>query len=130
MTRARILGVLLVLASLVAVVQSWRTSSAQSDYVKCQARYNEINNERTRALTETAETERAAERRVQNAEANLWLNPAITRPRQAGQPVDPAILAAFNELRMALTAWRETTAAADARRLDHPVPPPPSELCG
>lgn len=125
----RSLPVLLVVVSLLAVVQSYRTTQAQRSFVRCQASYNEVNNERTRALTEATERERAAERRVQNAEANLWLNPKLTE-RQPGDPVDPSVLAAFHELQTALQNWQMVTAEADLERKAHPVPQAPSELCG
>ena len=95
----------------------------------CQARYNEVNNARTRALTEVAADERAAERRIQDAEATLWLNPAVGRERKPGEPIDPSVLADFAELRQALQAWRDATVQADADRAQHPVPPPPSTVC-
>lgn len=98
--------------------------------LKCQARYNETINTRTRVLTEATDLERDATRAVLDAEAKLWLNPAIGRDRSPGEPVDPTLLQAFNELRTALSEWRETVATADAQRREHPVPPPPSELCG
>lgn len=113
----------------VAGVGLWYTSDVEHR-LDCQARYNEANNARTRALTESAQDERAAERRVQEAEATLWLNPAIGRPRPAGQPIDPSILADFTELRAAYQAWRVAIADADADRALHPVPPPPSATCG
>lgn len=113
---------------LVAGAGLWYTHDVEGR-LDCQARYNERNNARTRALTDVAQDERVAERRVQDAEATQWLNPAIARPRPAGQPIDPSVLADFAELRAALQAWREATVQADADRAQHPVPPPPSEVC-
>jgi len=133
--RARVLGGFLVLASMLAVGMSYRATAQtqraereRAAFVACQARYNEDNNERTRALTEAAARERAAERRVTEANAALWLSPKIVR--EPGQPVDPAVLAAFKELQAAFVAWRVVEVEVDKERLAHPVPPPPSALCG
>lgn len=125
---SQIIGVVLVIVSVLAVVQSYRTTQAQKSFVECQARYNQTNNERTRALTETAAKERAAQRRVSDAEASLWLNPKL-RTGKPGQP-DPSVLADFHELQAALTNWRKVVTQSDAERAAHPVPPAPSSLCG
>jgi hypothetical protein len=133
--RTRILGVLLLVVALlsvgmsaVATAQTRSNEQARQRFVVCQARYNEINNVRTRALTEATERERAAGRRVTEAEAALWLSPKLIR--QPGQPIDPAVLAAFKELQVALTNWRAVIVEVDRERQAHPVPPPPSALCG
>ncbi|HEY9411108.1 MAG TPA: hypothetical protein VIP77_16130 [Jiangellaceae bacterium] len=115
--------------SLLAVVQAYRTTQAQRSFVRCQATYNEVNNERTRALAEATERERHADRRVQEANAALWLNPNLAT-RKPGEPINPSVLAAFRELQAALQNWQTVTAEADEERRDHPVPPAPSELCG
>lgn len=133
--RVRVVGVLLVASSLVAMGMSYRTSVRQQHeaaererFVACQANYNQANNERTRILTEATDKERAADRRVTEAQAALWLQPRLIR--EAGQPIDPAVLAAFRELQAALTNWRAVTAEVDKERQAHPVPPPPNAVCG
>jgi hypothetical protein len=129
--RSRALGVALVVLSLVAVGQSWRTSSAQSDYVKCQAHYNEINNARTRILTEVSDRERASSRRVVDAQAAVFRHPAALIPREDRTPQQQ------REIDVLARAWGAATIQqqqdrvdADAARAENPVPPPPSELCG
>lgn len=133
--RVRLFGVLLLVASLVSVGLSYRaTAKAQHDererqkFTACQANYNEVNNQRTRALTEAAAKERAADRRITEANAALWLNPKLIRA--PGAPIDPAVLAAFRELQAALTNWRTVEVDVDKERAAHPVPPPPSAVCG
>jgi hypothetical protein len=128
--KVRLVGLALLLVSMLAVLQSCLTTRAQQEFVQCQAEYNEVNNARTRALTESAQRERAAERRVQQAEAGLWLNPHLLDERPAGAGPHPEVLAAFTELQAALTNWRQVAAEADASRAKHPVPPPPSSRCG
>lgn len=130
-----VVAALLVVMSLLAMGMSYRSSArqhaeeqARERFTSCQARYNETNNLRTRLLTEAAEKERQADRRVTEATAALWLNPKIVR--QPGQRVDPAVLAAFRELQAALASWERVTAEVDRERQANPVPPPPSEVCG
>jgi type II secretory pathway component HofQ len=133
--RVRLFGVLLLVASLISVglsyratAQTQRTERERQRFVACQARYNDVNNERTRALTEAGDKERVALRRVTEANAALWLNPKLIRA--PGAPIDPAVLAAFHELQAALTIWRIVEVEVDKERKAHPVPPPPRDLCG
>lgn len=99
--------------------------------LECQARYNETNNERSRALTEAADKERQAERAEKIARAALFTHPAILTPASDRTP------AAREEMRKLAVAWQlalteeqKQQTAADAERREHPVPPPPSEVCG
>jgi hypothetical protein len=121
-----ILGTSLILAS----VGFWYTREVQSR-LECQARYNEVNNARTRALTEATAKERQAGRAEDKARANLITNPAILKPAADRTPAEA------EHLRQLTLAWQATLveeqrqqAAADAERQQYPVPPPPSELCG
>lgn len=99
--------------------------------LECQARYNEINNERSRALTAAAEKERQAERAEKIARADLFTHPAILTPAADRPP------AAREEMRKLAIAWQQALTeeqrqqvAADEERREHPVPPPPDEVCG
>jgi hypothetical protein len=122
-----VLAVLAVLA--VAGMGLWYTNRVES-HLQCQARYNETNNARTRALTEATEKERAADRAEDKARADLITDPAILKP------VGDRTAAEKEKLRRLAVAWQHALteeqkqqAAADAERREHPVPPPPSEVC-
>lgn len=100
-------------------------------YVHCQAHYNDVNNQRTRALTETADQERAAQRRTDDAEAALFTSPVLAKPADKRTPQDQQQIAdLFKEYQDALTAAKTQRAVADKVRKEHPVPPPPSQTCG
>jgi uncharacterized protein (DUF1501 family) len=127
----RAVGVLLVLAALGAVVQSYATTDRFRSYVECQARYNEINNVRTRALVDATDQERHAERAADDAERRLFTDPATTTPAGERSPADQArLLDLFRAYQAALSQLALERAEADKARGDHPVPAPPSEVCG
>jgi hypothetical protein len=99
-------------------------------HLNCQARYNETNNARSRALTEAGDKERVADRAEDKARADLITNSAILKP------VADRTAAENERLRQLAVAWQHALTeeqvqqvAADAERRQHPVPPPPSEVC-
>lgn len=99
--------------------------------LECQARYNDVINARTRALTEATEKERTADRAEDKARAALFTHPAVLKPVTDRTPAE------LKELRELAIAWQHALTeeqrqqvAADQERAEHPVPPPPSELCG
>lgn len=116
----------LVLSFLVTGVFAWRVQNLAA----CVARYNDANNERSRILTESAADERIAERRADDAQAALFLAPAVSKPVDKRTAKDRAeILRLFHAYQSALsTQIRERAQADDARR-DHPVPDPPKDVC-
>jgi hypothetical protein len=100
-------------------------------HLECQARYNETNNARSRALTEAGDKERVADRAEDKARADLFTHPAIlksTAERTAAEREEMRQLAVAWQ--RALTEEQKQQAAADVERAEHPVPPPPSEVCG
>jgi hypothetical protein len=98
--------------------------------LECQARYNEVNNERSRALSEAADKERQAERAEKVARAALFTHPAILTPSADRTPADREEMRRLAVVwQQALTEEQKQQAAADAERKEHPVPPPPSEVC-
>ncbi|HEU5108692.1 MAG TPA: hypothetical protein VFT95_09060 [Micromonosporaceae bacterium] len=100
-------------------------------HLQCQARYNETNNARTRALTEATEKERAADRAEDKARADLVTHPAVLKPLADRTAVEREQLRALTVVwQRTLTEEQVQQAAADAERREHPVPPPPSEVCG
>jgi hypothetical protein len=127
----RIAGLALLLVSLLAVLQSCLTTHSQQEFVECQARYNETLNERTRILTEAADRERVSSRRVDDALAAVFAHPAALTPRNDQTPRQRS------ELDLLARAWgqaiiqqQQDRIEADKARAEHPVPAPPSSLCG
>lgn len=97
---------------------------------ECQSEYNEINNRRTRILTEVNEAERRTERYADNAMSALFLDPAVLKP------VEERTSAETERIRILFLAWITALAEqqkerdeADTARAANPIPPPPSQLC-
>lgn len=105
--------------------------SGYQDFVECQARYNDRMNERTEIIGLTTAAEREAEAahdKVQNA---LLTDPAALKPREERTPEEA------ERIRQKTIAWVEASRQQDQKRqqaaqarLENPIPPPPSELCG
>lgn len=124
-----ILGLVLVLgaASTVYLVVLGRQVAAQST---CQAEYNAVNNQRTRALTEVTARERDAERARGDALDAVFLDPALLKPADQRTPEDAKrIRALFTTYLAAAETLRAERAAADKTRAANPVPPPPGTRC-
>lgn len=99
--------------------------------LECQARYNQASNERSRALTEATDRERASNRRVDDALAAAFRHPAALKLREDRTPQQQreieALARAWGE---AIIQQQEDRVEADRTRAEHPVPPPPDEVCG
>jgi hypothetical protein len=105
--------------------------ASYNNLAQCQAEYNEINNRRTRILTEATNQEREAERRTDDAQAALFLSPITTisvSKRTAAEKAE--LLKLFVQFQESLRVQIEERHEADLARSLNPVPPPPSELCG
>lgn len=101
------------------------------ELARCIAAYNNAMNARSDALGKAADDERRAERKADDAQAAMFLSPALTKPADKITPADRTeFIRRFREFQNALAEQkRERTAADDARR-NHPIPDPPSEVCG
>jgi hypothetical protein len=98
---------------------------------RCVATYNNANNTRSVILTEATNDERAAERHADDAQAALFLSPALSKPSSQRTAAEQAeILRLFRAYQTALSDQKTERAAADDARVDHPIPDPPSEVCG
>jgi hypothetical protein len=116
-----------VVSVLVSSFSAWQLQNLTS----CVARYNDANNTRSVVLTEATNQERMAERRADDAQAALFLNPAVSKPAAQRTPAERAeILRLFRAYQTALSDQKTERAAADDARVDHPIPDPPSEVCG
>lgn len=128
---SRAVGVLVMVASLVALVLAGYSSYRSRELARCQAQYNEVNNQRTRELTGVAEEERAAERRSSDALGALFLDPSLQKPAEQRTAADRKRVAdLFAAYVAAERAKRAARAEADKARAANPVPPPPSTVCG
>lgn len=129
--RSRSLGAALLVLSLIAVGLSLYSAYKWRGYVACQAAYNEVNNQRTRYLTDVVAREREAERARGDTLDAVFTDPALLKPAEQRTPADTKrIRERFTAYLDAAVALRVERAAADRARTDHPVPPPPSQICG
>lgn len=100
-----------------------------ANLTRCVATYNDANNKRSVALTEATNDERSAERKADDAQAALFLSPVISKPQHT--PAEQAeVLRLFRAYQDALSVQRKERADADDARRDHPIPDPPSQVCG
>lgn len=93
--------------------------------VECQNRYNEINNERTRQLAESAVKENYAEVRADDA-LLATVTSIVSRSEDRQKQVEEAL----ETLKKRLDEQKTARAETNQDRLEHPVPPPPAALCG
>lgn len=99
------------------------------ELTRCVANYNNANNARSVALVVATDQERTADRTADDAQSALFLSPVLNKPQPT--PADRAeLLRLFRAYQVALTEQRKERSAADDARRDHPVPDPPSAVCG
>jgi hypothetical protein len=114
-------------AGLIISINSTAESKAQqrrlSAIVECQNRYNEINNERTRRITDAASKERAAEFESDTALYNF----VNALAKGASEQERVRVFAILTEK---LAAQQQVQIEGDRERALHPVPPPPDAFCG
>lgn len=126
----RVVLAALLLITLGAFTMATISEFQRQAHVECQSEYNEINNIRTRLLTEVTAKERAAERRRDDALDATFLDPSLDKPAAQRTPEERRhVLHLFNEYRAAARDLAVERAEADRARAANPVPPPPSELC-
>jgi ABC-type transporter MlaC component len=129
--RQRFTAWIVLAVSLVSLVMAAVTSIQSYRQAACQANYNEINNQRTRILTDVGAKEREAERRRDAALDATFLDPSVAKPVSQRTPEDQhRVQALFAEYLDAARAVATERAAADEARAANPVPPPPSAVCG
>lgn len=120
----RVIVVLSVVGSGFAVYQNQQLT-------RCVATYNNANNVRSVAITQATDRERAADRTADDAQAALFLNPSLGKPLAEQTPAEHAeIIRLFRAYQAALTKQTKERATADDARREHPIPPPPNEVCG
>ena len=119
----RTIVVVSVIGSGFAVVQN-------RELTRCVAAYNNANNARSVALTEATDQERKAERKADDAQSALFLSPVLNKPSAEQTPAERAeVLRLFRAYQLALTEQSKERSTADDSRRDHPIPPPPDEIC-
>lgn len=125
----RTIVVLAVIGSGVALTQARDVSEQNRRLTECVAAYNNANNQRSVALTKATDEERTAERKADDAQAALFLSPIVSNPKRT--PAERAeLLRLLHAYQVALFDQRKERADADDARRDHPIPDPPSEVCG
>lgn len=111
--------------------ENQRLGEQNRELTQCVAAYNNANNARGVALTQAADEERTAERKADDAQAALFLSPVLSKPTGERTPAERAeILRLFRAYQIALSDQRKERADADGARRDHPIPDPPSQVCG
>lgn len=99
------------------------------ELTRCVASYNNANNERSKALVDATDDERNAERKADDAQAELFLSPTLSTPNRT--PAEQSeLVRLFRAYQEALTDQRKERVDADGARRDHPIPDPPSQVCG
>lgn len=127
----KVLGVVLVIAAALAVWQSYRTTTAHRDYVRCQANINDALIARTRVLTEVAAEERTAQRARDEALDTVLTDPSLLKPVDQRTPADQArVRDLYLRYRASVAQLDKARAAGDKARQANPVPPPPTQVCG
>lgn len=122
---------ILLVASMGALVVGVASEISRQSGARCQAQYNEINNERTRILTDVGAQERAAQRRRDDALDRTFLDPSLLKPADQRTAADRAhVQELFREYLAAAQQLQVERAEADKARAENPVPPPPSQTCG
>lgn len=99
------------------------------ELTRCVASYNNANNARSVALVIATDDERTAERKADDAQTALFLSPVLNKPERTPADRDE-LQRLFRAYQMALTDQHKERAAADDARRDHPIPDPPSSVCG
>jgi hypothetical protein len=115
------------IAGLIVSIQSISETRAQQSLletaVECQNRYNEVNNERTRRITDVTTLERNAEAEADTALFNFTL--ALAQGKSEEERVK-----LFSIMTEKLSAQEKIRAQGTREREQNPVPPPPEAFCG
>lgn len=126
-TADRIVRALVIVSVMVSTFAAWRWQ----DLTACIGRYNDVSNQRSVILTKATDDERRAERTADDAQAALFLDPAVSKAAEKRTPAESAeILRLFRAYQKALTEQANERIEADNARHQHPVPEPPKDVCG
>lgn len=128
--QGRMVGIVVLVASILTLALSVATSIRTRDFARCQQIYNEVNNERTRIVADVGASERAAERRRDDALDATFLDPAVVKPASQRTPEETRrVQSLFAEYLSAAQSLKVERVSADRARAQNPVPPPPSQTC-
>jgi hypothetical protein len=129
--KSRLIEVIVTVAAVLAMFVAVYTGYQTREQARCQARYNEVNNERTRILTDVGARERDAQRARDDALDATFLDPSLLKPATDRTPQErQRVQTLFAEYRKAAERLHVERVAADKARADNPVPEPPSVTCG
>lgn len=120
--RSRSIGLILMAASILALVMSIYASHQTSQYARCQSQVSERLIEANTARARAAEEDRQSDR--EESEATALLIRAVFTGTSTTER-----LAAYDEYQRTLGAIEERRKATAAERAAHPIPEPPSQAC-
>lgn len=123
MNRGRVVGVVVMVASVLAVLLAVNSTLQSSAYARCQSQVTEALIRSSTARAAAAEQDRQSDVKESAATAEL-IRTVFTA--QTG----PERLAAYATYRKALDDIAVTRAATEKQRKDNPLPAPPSQTCG
>lgn len=123
MGRSRIVGLVLVVASVAALVMSAYSSYRLRTYAACQSAVTEQLIRVQNARADAAAQDRQTDRDESSATATLII---AVFSLQSGQER----VAAYGEYRTTLDALTARRAATEQQRKANPLPAPPSQVCG
>ena len=113
----------LIAASVLALIMSMVSSCQSRSYARCQSAVSEALIAATNARADAAERDRQSDRDESAATAEL-IRTVFTVQTPAER------IAAYRAYRSALDGVNTRRAAAEADRATHPLPAPPSQVCG
>ncbi len=119
--RSRV-GLLLVVASILAIIMSAYTSYQSRAFAECQAAVNEALIVAQNARADAAEQDRASDREESTATADLIRSVFSATTREESR-------AAYDRYAARLAEINARRTATDKRRQDNPLPAPPSQIC-
>lgn len=120
--RSRAIGLALVVASVLALVMSLYSSYQSRRYASCQSAVSEALIQATNARAAAAEQDRRSDQDESAATAEL-IRTVFTVQTPAER------IAAYGAYRKALDEINAHRATAQAERVAHPLPAPPSQTC-
>jgi hypothetical protein len=120
--RSRTIGLVLVVASVLALALSTYTSIRSRAFAECQAAVNEALIVATNARASAAAQDRQADRDETTAITAL-IHAVFSAPTSEER------LAAYQHYRAELDRIAASRAVAEADRVAHPLPAPPSQTC-
>jgi hypothetical protein len=123
MNRSRLVGIVVMVASVLAVLLAVNSTLQSSAYARCQSRVTEALIRSSTARAAAAEQDRQSD--VQESAATAELIRTVFTVQTAAERIE-----AYATYRKALDTINAKRAATEKQRKDNPLPAPPSQTCG